>query len=195
MNRVKRVPKLELTPFYSELPPFTLTLALVLAVVCMVTDLRHRRIPNVFTFPAALLGLGLGFWHGGWGGLLNSLYGLAAGFALMIIPYYVGGMGAGDVKLMAALGALIGFPVIVQVFLYTALIGGVMALIVAVSKRAVGRTLRNIATWTRSLVLMRLGGVKPHLDEAELAKSAGTLPYAVAIALGLVAHMFLGDLI
>lgn len=184
-----------LTRVYIDLPPLTLALSLMLVVACTVTDIRQRRIPNRFTFPAVALGLLVSFWSHGWDGLLSSGYGLATGFALMVIPYYVGGMGAGDVKLMAALGALIGFPAIAQVFLYTALVGGVMALYMAISRRALGRTLRNIGVWTRALALMRLGGVTPRLGEGELAKSAGSIPYAVAIALGLVGHMLLGDLV
>lgn len=107
----------------------------------------RRRIYNVVTFPAAAIGLILGLVLGGWRGLLLSAGGFAVGFALMILPYYVGGMGAGDVKLMAALGALMGLAPIVQIFLYTAIIGGVIAVISALSRGTLKRAFRNIANW------------------------------------------------
>ena len=85
--------------------------ALVLAV--SYKDWRERRVPNVLVFPAAALGLGLNA-LAGWDKLARSGMGLAAGFALLFLPYLVGGMRAGDFKLLAAIGALIGAPQIVR---------------------------------------------------------------------------------
>lgn len=179
-------------PFTIQLPAI---LAAIAATVCMVTDLLRRRIPNVVTFPAAAIGLVLGLGLGDWKSFLLSAGGLAVGFALMILPYYVGGMGAGDVKLMAALGALMGLAAIVQIFLYTAIIGGVIAVISALSRGTLKRAFRNIFDWTTSLVLQRVGGVRGGLKGTQLAHTAGMIPYGVAIALGLFAYLAFGRII
>ena len=169
--------------------------ALLLASLCLITDLRSRRIPNVLTLPAVGIGLLLGLMLGGWEGLANSAIGLGLGLAVMIIPYLVGGMGAGDVKLMAALGALMGHPAIIHVFLYTILIGGLFSLVNALSRGTLRSALGNMYQWTKSLALQRLGGLRAGLTETELAQTAGVIPYGVAIALGLYAYLAFGEVI
>lgn len=169
--------------------------AIIVATVCMVTDLARRRIFNVVTLPAAAIGLLLGLVLGGWKGLMMSAAGMGVGFALMLLPYYVGGMGAGDVKLMAALGALVGLAPIIQIFLYTAIIGGVIAVITALSKGTLKRAFRNIVDWTTSLVLQRIGGVKGGLKDTQLSQTAGMIPYGVAIAFGVFAYLAFGRII
>lgn len=172
-----------------------MAIAVAIASVCLITDILWRRIYNLVTLPAAFAGLTLGFVNGGWQGLLLAVGGLVIGFATLIIPYYVGGMGAGDVKLMAALGALVGPGAIVQVFLYTALIGGVIAVANAIWRKTLTRAFRNIWEWTRSLWLQRMAGLRGGLTQTELEKTAGVIPYGVAIALGLYAYLGLGRII
>ncbi|MEW5875160.1 MAG: prepilin peptidase [Candidatus Zixiibacteriota bacterium] len=179
----------------SALTSLPLILALIVVSFCSVTDLLWRRIPNVVTLPTVGIGLLLGSILGGWKGLGLAAAGMGAGFVLMIVPYYLGGMGAGDVKLMAAIGALLGLSPIIQVFLYTTLIGGVIAVISALSRGTLKRALRNIATWTTSLALQRLGGLRGGLTKTELEQTAGTIPYGVAIALGLIAYLSFGRVI
>ena len=169
--------------------------AVIVATICLVTDILKRRIFNVVTLPAAGIGLILGLVLGGWNGLLHSAGGMAVGFALMVLPYYVGGMGAGDVKLMAALGALLGLAPIVQIFLYTAIIGGVIAVVSALSRGTLKRAFRNIADWTTSLILQKVGGVHGGLKEMQLAQTAGVIPYGVAIALGLFSYLAFGKIV
>ena len=96
-------------------------LAIVLGTAVM-TDLRLSRIPNWLTFPAMTIALGAHMWTNGIAGLFFSLTGLGAGFALFLIIYLAGRIGAGDVKLMAAVGALMG-P-------YGALLSGILAMVV-----------------------------------------------------------------
>ncbi len=94
-------------------------------------DVRHRRIPNRLTVPAAAAGLLLAAVElGPAAGALFSLKGFGAGFCLFFIPFLMGGMGGGDVKLLAALGCWTGAAGIFTVFLYAALCGGVMSLAV-----------------------------------------------------------------
>lgn len=178
--------------FVAHLPTIC---AVIVASICLITDILRRRIYNVVTLPSVAIGLALGVVSGGWNGLFVSAAGLAVGFALMILPYYVGGMGAGDVKLMAALGALMGLAPIVQIFLYTAIIGGVIAVISALSRGTLKRAFRNIANWTTSLILQRIGGVKGGLKDTQLEQTAGWIPYGVAIALGLFAYLAFGKIV
>jgi prepilin peptidase CpaA len=172
-----------------------IVLAVLAASVSLVTDILWRRIPNVVTLPAAGVGLILALVAGGWKGLLLSGAGLALGFLLMILPYYVGGMGAGDVKLMAALGALTGVAAIIQIFLYTALIGGVLAVASALSRGTLRRAFRNIFDWSASLLLQRMGGLTGGLTDTQMAQTAGMIPYGVAIALGLYTYLICGRII
>jgi prepilin peptidase CpaA len=92
------------------------------------TDLREQRISNRLTFPLMLLGLA---YHGmvrGQDGLAFAGYGLVLGLIVMIVPYLIGVMGAGDVKLMAAVGAILGPADLLNAFLLTSIFGGVYAL-------------------------------------------------------------------
>ena len=98
-----------------------IALALVLATAIW-TDLHSGLIPNRLTFPAIGLALLAHAWLGGLQGMLFSLAGLGTGFGLFILLYLAGGMGAGDVKLMAAIGAIVGA--------YGALVSGMLAILV-----------------------------------------------------------------
>jgi prepilin peptidase CpaA len=108
-------------------PFLALSLGLAAAVV---TDVRSRRIPNWLTGAIAGGGFGLAF---GGGGVtpLDALLGLLAGLALMLPGHMIGATGAGDVKLMAAIGVFLGPGLVFRAFLYSALAGGVMALAIA----------------------------------------------------------------
>jgi prepilin peptidase CpaA len=114
-----------------------------LAVACAVVDVRERRIPNRLTYPAALLGLlANGIFHG-WKGLLLALAGGLFFGGLFLMFHVLRTMGAGDVKLAAALGCVVGLEASVQVMLATAISGGIFAVIQIVRARRIGETLRN----------------------------------------------------
>src|SRR5262249_58939178 len=93
----------------------------------VVTDLRARRISNRLTYTTAGLGLAIHAAAGGWGGLSWSAVGLLAGLAAFLLPFLLGGMGGGDVKLMAAIGALQGPQFVLLTAVYAGLAGGVLA--------------------------------------------------------------------
>jgi prepilin peptidase CpaA len=169
--------------------------ALVLVTACMFTDLSKRRIPNVLTLPAVVIGLILGLVGGGWEGLLLAFAGMLVGLGLMFLPYYLGGMGAGDVKLMAAVGALFGFPAVIDIFLYTALAGGAVALIVTLRQRIALKALKNSFSMIRSFVLSHLAGAKSQAGGAKPHKSIGAIPYGVAIAFGTYAYYWFGGIL
>ena len=107
----------------------------VLVVPVVITDLKSQRIPNKITFPAILIGCGFQVWLKGYPGLIFSLQGIGLGIALFIIPYMLGKMGAGDAKLMGAVGAFLGPKGVLIAFLYTAVAGGVYVLLLNLFKR------------------------------------------------------------
>jgi len=103
---------------------------LLLAVVACVFDLRERRIPNAIAITLLATGLVFSLATGGWNGLLNSIGGFAAGFSILMILYLVGAGGAGDVKFMGGVGAWIGPYHILFVFVLSAILLAVFAILV-----------------------------------------------------------------
>lgn len=165
----------------------------VLLVLSVYFDLRIRKIPNKITAPAALTGIVLGLILSGIDGLVFSGSGLLFGLLVFIIPYMLGGMGAGDVKLMAAIGALMGWEFTLRAALGTAVVGGVMVILYMLYKRQLGSTLLK----TVGLILVPLAKgiygrtfsprVERFIRYFEKQKSISNptyIPYAVAIASG-----------
>src|SRR4030042_1897823 len=104
-----------------------LVLPLVFTLWIAWGDLRTRRIPNYLTLGTAVAGLTYNFMGQGLPGLANGILGMLLGFAFLILIYLWGGMGAGDVKALAALGAWLGPHLTVFLFCYMAITGGVIA--------------------------------------------------------------------
>ena len=161
---------------------------LLLGVAACAFDLRTRRIPNLLTFGGAALALVYSIWVGGWVGLGSSAAGWLVGALLFFPMFALGGMGAGDVKLAACIGAWLGPMQAVFVALYSAIAGGVLALVVALAtgyfKQAIGNVWLLLAHW-------RVVGVRP-LPELTLEGSRGPrLPFALPIAAGTMAAMWL----
>src|SRR6266699_4321144 len=118
-------------------------LAVAVAVCAAISDVKERRIPNLLTYPALVAGLLLqGIFHGWRGLLLGAGGGLLFG-GMFLLFYLVRAMGAGDVKLAAALGCIVGSSATLQVMLATALAGGVLAIFFMVLSGRVVETLRN----------------------------------------------------
>jgi prepilin peptidase CpaA len=96
------------------------------------SDFRTRQIPNEITVPGAVLGFALYVWHSGVQGAWTSLEGALLGLGIFIVFFLVGGMGAGDVKLFAAVGSLVGPQALLLVFVFTGVLGGIVAGAVAI---------------------------------------------------------------
>jgi prepilin peptidase CpaA len=139
-------------------------------------DLRTRRIPNLLTGTLAVAGLALAAAGLGRVGLASALLGCAVGLILMLPGHVLGGTGAGDVKLLAASGTLLGAGTIVRAFLYTAIAGGVVALVVALRRRRMRQTLQGTAR------LVTRGATQTAAREAPCANNR--FAYAPAIAIG-----------
>ena len=122
-------------------PLIVLALGLGTAVV---TDIRTRRIPNWLTAGMAAAGFGIAF-GGGVVTPAQAALGMLVGFLLMLPGHVIGATGAGDVKLMAAVGSLVGSGSILSVFLYTAIAGGIFAIFVAVRRGRLQQTVNDTA--------------------------------------------------
>jgi prepilin peptidase CpaA len=162
--------------------------ALLLLVVlgAAVFDVRYRRIPNWLSMSGVLAGLALNtFLYQGWPGLRLSLQGLGLGFGVYFLLYALRAMGAGDVKLMAAVGAIIGWQDWFATFLITAIIGGAMALILVAAKGRVKKTL-----WNVSFILSEMKSGRPaYMGKEELdvrSPKALGLPHGAVIAVGTI---------
>jgi prepilin peptidase CpaA len=156
--------------------------AFALAAAACWFDVRTRRIPNWLTFPAAALGLVAATVAHSGQGTVASAGGLLLGLAIFFPLFVLKGLGAGDVKLMGALGAWLGTSMIFGVAFYTALAGGVFALVLIVRHRYAGQAARNLYLL---ITHWRVFGIRP-LDSLTLETAAGPkLPYALPIAAGL----------
>jgi prepilin peptidase CpaA len=156
---------------------FALTLALVGAII----DVQHQRIPNWLTYPGIVLGLGLRTAFLGWRGLMSGLTGFLLAGGIMFLFYMVRAMGAGDVKLMAGIGALVGPSQAVGVLLATAIFGGLLAIGYALYRRRMMSTLKNVGSVLR---FHAWAGAQAHPELNLDNPSALRMPYGLAIALG-----------
>jgi len=175
------VSELLVWPMHSSQQVMFTAASLLCAALGSVHDLRDRRIPNFITGPAVLAGLALHLALGGPAELGGSaLAGLAAG-GIFLIFFLAGGMGAGDVKLMTAVGCLAGLPPLQLVMVWTIVAGAVFALAVAVWRGRLRQTLGNV------IVLLEhhgSAGLTPH-PEINLGNPATLrLPFALPIAAG-----------
>ena len=153
--------------------------AVAVAGACSIAiDLRERRVPNVLTFGTTAIGLTLAALHATSVTVMGALAGLAIGLALMLPGHIIGATGAGDVKLMAALGSLLGPGRAGYAVLYSMIAGGVIALIVAAWRR------RMHVTIARTAALMRSAEVAA---EIEHPREHNRFAYAPAIAAGALA--------
>ena len=169
--------------------------ALSVAVVACVCDLRSRRIPNVLTFGAAAAAFAYHLTTGGVGALGQSALGWLVGVLVFIVPFALGGLGGGDVKLVAALGAWIGWADgsfmaggVIWLALYTAIAGGVMAIAVSMAYGYSRIAFRNIRLL---LCHWRVAGLTAMPDITLDGSSAPKLAYAVPILMGMVATLWL----
>ena len=119
---------------------------LLLPVLCIASwiDFRERRIPNSLLLPSFLLALVLNIVISGSAGLLHSLAGAFMGFVLLIIPHVLGGMGAGDVKLLMVIGSFGGIYFVLYSFLAGAIIGGILALTMLIIDKKSQKRLSSI---------------------------------------------------
>jgi prepilin peptidase CpaA len=150
-----------------------------MALIITYMDVRYRRIPNKLVLVTLVGGITLNTIFGGIHGLIVSLGGFAVAFALMFAFHAFGTMGAGDVKLFAAIGAISGISLVLPTFLVVALTGGVLAILQMVYSGRVRTTMFGVLQFFYGLLP---GQTVPRFDIP--ADRSYTLPYAVPICFG-----------
>jgi len=155
---------------------FVLTIVCVATGLAAVIDLRTRRIPNALTGSLTVVGISLAAVKLGPVGFGGALVGCLLGLAFMLPGHIFGATGAGDVKLFAAAGALLGPAQTVRAFMFTAIAGGVLAIVVAVRRRRLQRTLVT----TVGLV----SNTSAAVAAIESPEADNRFAYAPAIAIG-----------
>ena len=152
-----------------------------LAVLIIYHDVRYRRIPNPFVLATLISGLTLNLALGGLQGGLNSIGGCVLAFILMFMLHVFGAMGAGDVKLFAAVGSVLGAQLVLPTFVVVILTGGVLALVSVVRSGVFATTMHR--------VLQILVGLLPGWQMPKFSVPADrrlTIPYGVAITIGAI---------
>ncbi len=170
------------------MPLLFIACAVVTALAAVVTDLRSRRVPNVLTFGSAGVALVAHAVAPEGMGVLRAVAGLGLGFVLFFPVFLLRGMGAGDVKLLAALGAWVGAGLVLWTGFYTALAGGVLAVGVALARRYTTQMFANV--WLL-LTHWRVTGIRPVDGFTLQTATSPRLPYAVPIFTGLVLALWL----
>ena len=170
---------------------YSLYLSVLLVLMAAFFDLRYQKIPNWMTFPFTLTGIFTSWLFYGSSGLQFSLLGLITGFFLLFFFYLLGGMGAGDVKLLSAVGSLLGPRLVFYAFVWTALVGGILALGLIIYKKAFRQTFFNLGTLLHAWLVDF--GMNPISDFTIHNRSLIKLPYAVPIAIGTILTVWLRE--
>lgn len=164
-------------------------LILLSATTAAYFDFRWRRIPNWLVVATIALSLAWHTWTGSWDGLLMSTGGLLVGAGLLLPLYLLKGLGAGDVKFFAAIGAAVTVKHVVAVFVFAALIAGGMALFRVLVARALVATLSNIVDILNRFLHGRFG---PHPVAGLANENALVIPFGVSLAAATWLFVLLG---
>lgn len=178
-------------------PALSNYILIILIILAVLFDLTKKKIPNLLTFPVMVLGLGIYTFFYGLDGFLFSLYGLLLGLVVFFIPFALGGMGAGDVKFLGAIGALTGASFVFAASVFAAICGGVIAIGYMAYKGRLFDFVRKIfgALALNNMGFIALRAKYPFMDrvftyltpeEKEEEEKPLYFPYGVAIGLGAV---------
>ena len=161
----------------------------ILLLAAAIIDLKTYRIPNYLILSGILAALAFHFSSDGFNGLLFSFLGIVVGIGLLIIPYLMGGMGAGDAKLMGAVGGMLGPKGVFIAFLLTALVGGIYALGILAYYGGFRETLLRYLQMLKIFFLTgKVSYVSPPVQDAK-----PRLRYGIAISLGTVIAVFMNN--
>jgi prepilin peptidase CpaA len=150
-------------------------------VVAAVTDVRNGRIPNWLTGSLTVFGMGVQSWQHGWDGFLFSLGGLGMGLACLMFFYIKGGMGAGDVKLLGAIGTILGPSQVVFAFAFAAMLGGLYSLALLSNQGGLRQAWERVFLLLSNLKVTRALPVAGEQNPAD-----PKLRYALVLGLGTV---------
>jgi len=168
---------------------FVILLLCGVLLLAAIYDRRFHRIPNLLTYPTMVIGLAYHCLTNGLDGLLFSAGGLALGIGILMLPYLMGGMGAGDAKLMGAVGSVLGHRRVFIAFLFAAVVGGIYALVHLVIRHKYRRDfIRRSGISLKTFAFTGQFVPIPASNNEEEPK----LPYGIAIAFGTMFYVLLG---
>jgi len=171
------------------IPPVVIAATLAFAALCIASDVRSRRIPNLLSGLGIAAGIALNAIHFGADGLLGSLAGLLVAGGALMVPFALGGIGGGDVKMMAAVGALLGPRVSFGALLVGMALGGV---IMAIHLARLGRLRQTVQTVGAMATTSVLGGSLEPLRVSAAQPGAIALPYSVPLGIGILVALAFG---
>lgn len=162
----------------------------ILVAIAAVFDIRYRRIPNWLVLAGIIVGFSWNVYSSGWSGLLRAAEGLGLGFILYFPLYLIRARGAGDVKLLAAVGAVTGPGNCFLIFILTAILGGLIALILLLIRGRLRKTLFNVGWMMQDL--MHLRAPYKSSEELDVTSNKGMrLPHGAMIAVGVLAFIYI----
>jgi prepilin peptidase CpaA len=173
----------------SSVPFAVVTIA---AVISAMTDVWRFKVYNLLTIPLLFSGLLYHGISGGTSAFSQSLTGALFGFGVLLAPYIMGGMGAGDVKLMSAVGAWLGLPLTFYVFIASSLAGGLYAVVVILMSRKLLETWINLQIlWHRMTVFGRYLGADDRVESQVVRddRRKRVIPFAAMVAVGVIATL------
>ncbi|HLJ09810.1 MAG TPA: A24 family peptidase [Planctomycetaceae bacterium] len=169
-------------------------LVCVTLIVAAYIDGKQLRVPNWLTFPMVASGLAYNAWLGGWDGFGTALVGMAVGLACLLPLYSVGGMGAGDVKLMAGVGAWLGASTTFSAFCVSTVVGGIMAVWMVWRRKSFFHHYGNLLT-----ILSEFAHIKDPRQLSQIAAERKPtmllLPYGIPICIGSIAYFFYAGIV
>ncbi|MFZ5942654.1 MAG: A24 family peptidase [Bacillota bacterium] len=162
-------------------------LLLVTLFICLLTDLKKRKIYNIVLFPAVIGGILLNIYDTGFTGLLFSIKGFFIGLGFLLLPFIWGGIGAGDVKLLATIGAIKGPEFIFYTCLGMGFAGGIIAMVILLFQGRLFQTLGEL--WNGLIVLFT---TQFKVVSFGFKSDNNMFPYGIAITLGAISAYFVG---
>lgn len=160
-----------------------------LVIIAAITDIRSRTIPNWLVLGGMAVGFAVNPFLFGWAGLRTAGFGFALATGVYMFFYMIHAMGGGDLKLMAAVGSIVGAQNWFSIFILTSIIGGFVALIMLLVRGGFGRTFSNIGHILKEFAHLR----SPHATREEVdidSSKATSMPHGVAICLGTLLYLW-----
>jgi prepilin peptidase CpaA len=171
----------------ASIAPWSAWLVSALLVEAAIIDGLKLKVPNWLTFHLAAGGMAYATWIGGWPGLAWSLGGLALGLALLMPLYLIGGMGSGDVKLLAGVGAWMGPSIVLGSFVVAVIVGGIIAAVQILISGNIAGHMAMFHTISHEILTIRN---PDKLSEIAAARkpTMTLLPYGIPITIGSIAY-------
>ena len=156
---------------------------IIVLAICIYTDAKYQKIYNLVTMPALLAAFVFNTYNLGFGGFLFSGKGMLLGIALFALPFLVGGLGAGDVKLLAVVGAFKGMDFVFTAFLLTAILGGIISIALLAWQKSLVPTLLRVGSSIKLFIISKFT-VWSFNTLTEKTEASISFPYGFAIVLG-----------